>query len=228
MTNVSIYARESSDDTTKAPPVEKQLERGREWARENGHVVVREYVDNGWSGGNWNRPDWNQAIRDAKRHLFTIIWTWNQDRLARDTEQFLFFCRTMKEAHCQVYEDTAREFIDMDTLGGRMKHQTLAMAAEVFRLVTSDKVKQAYRRKKQNDPWGRPSKYIDMDRAEELRAQGYGWRKIAAELGNVSHNTVAKAFKNRVKSERQDNLPEIDEKSTILPGDLLNTNAREE
>ena len=36
---------------------------------------------------------------------------------------------------------TSNDFIDMTTLGGRVKHTQLAAAAEIFRMVTSEKVK---------------------------------------------------------------------------------------
>lgn len=181
---VALYARESDDDTNKAPPIEKQIERGKQWVAEQGHELVIVYADDGYSGGDWKRPDWNKAVTDAKRHAYKLLWTWNQDRLARDTEQFLWFCRNLKEKGIQIWEDTANSFIDMDTLGGRVKHQTMAQAAEIFRLVTSDKVKRAYTlNKASGKSWGRPQKIIDLDRAMQLRATGLGWRSIARELG---------------------------------------------
>jgi len=195
---VAIYARESSADVTKAPPIEEQLKRGRQWAEQNGHVIVIEYVDNGYSGGDWNRPGWNQSIKDAKRHLWQMMWVWNQDRLARDTEQFLFFYRNITGAGAKLWEDTANNYIDMSDLGGRVKHQTMAQAAEIFRLVTSEKVRKAYQRKKQKgESWGRKKKPFDETLACELRNKGFGWRTIGKQLG-VSHNTVRRALINRV------------------------------
>lgn len=194
---VAIYARESTDDTRKAPPIEEQIARGREWARENNHDLVMIYQDDGYSGGDWKRPAWLQSVKDAKRHAWAILWTWDQDRLARDTEQFLYYQRNLRQAGVQIYEQTAKAFIDMDTLGGRVKHQTMAQAAEIFRLVTSEKVKRAYEsRKKEGRPWGRPAKSWDVDKAVELRRQGWGWRYIAKELG-VGYQTVRRALQNR-------------------------------
>jgi hypothetical protein len=43
--------------------------------------------------GDWKRPRMNQLVNDAKRHLFKIVIVWSQDRIARDTEQFLWFYR---------------------------------------------------------------------------------------------------------------------------------------
>jgi DNA invertase Pin-like site-specific DNA recombinase len=201
---IAIYARESSDDLSKAPPITEQIERGRAWARENGHEVVEVYADDGYSGGNWKRPAWLQCVKDAKRHHYAVLWVWNQDRLARDTEQFLWFCRMLRSGHVKIYEDTANEHIDMDSLGGRVKHQTMAQAAEIFRLVTSDKVKKAYERNKRaGKPWGRPKKHFDLQRAIMLHNQGKGWRTIGKEVG-VSYQTIRRTFisiKHRVDPE---------------------------
>jgi site-specific DNA recombinase len=202
----AIYVRESSSDTQNSPPIEQQIERGKHWVQYMGHELVKIYIDNGYSGGNWNRPDWNQCIKDAKRHNFQILWVWNQDRIARDTEQFLNFYRQMKSAGCKIYEDTANEYIDMETMGGRVKYQSLAQAAEIYRLVTSDKVKQAYQRKKDKTKWGRPPIPLDMEKIAQMRTDGLGWRTIAHEF-NCSHNTIRnaiKALKNRVISEQSE------------------------
>ena len=194
---VAIYARESSGDTKNAPPITTQIERGKQWASQNNYELIEIYVDDGYSGGDWKRPGWIQARKDARRHFYKVLWVWNQDRLARDTEQFLFFYRSLKEAKCLVYEDTSRDYIDMESLGNRVKHQSLAQAAEIFRLVTSEKVKAAYLRKKDSTHWGRPKISIDIEKARKLRSKGNGWRTIAKELG-VSHNTVRRALQNNL------------------------------
>lgn len=83
----------------------------------------------------------------------------------------------------------------MTTLGGRVKHTQLAAAAEIFRMVTSEKVKKAYERnKKQGKPWGRKKKLWDTAKARELRGAGKGWREIAKAVG-VSYQTVRRELR---------------------------------
>jgi site-specific DNA recombinase len=195
---IGIYARESDKDTTKAPPIEAQIERGRQWAKENNHEVIEVLQDNGFSGGDWKRPAWNQVLKSAKGHRFSILWVWNQDRIARDTEQFLYFYRTMTKLNCQIYEDTAHEFIDMETLGGRVKHQALAQASEIFRLVTSQKIRQvAAKYKAAGKPWGRQIKNLNRDAIIKMKQDNpsWGWRLLAKKYYElygikVAHNTI--------------------------------------
>ena len=41
---IGIYARESSADLSKAPPIQAQIERGKQWASQNNHEVVIVYM----------------------------------------------------------------------------------------------------------------------------------------------------------------------------------------
>lgn len=191
---VALYARESSDDTNKAPPIAKQIEIGRVWAEEHGHQVVYIFKDDGYSGGDWNRPDWQRAIQEARGRHYNILWTWNQDRIARDTEQFLYFYRNLKDNSIMVV--AMNEEINMDDVGGMAKHTSLAMASEIFRRVTSEKVKRTYENKKKDAlkkgtklVWGRKKLILDMEKIFRLRELGWGYKSIGAEIG-CSYQTI--------------------------------------
>jgi len=200
MVLVSIYARESSKDTKIAPPIENQIRSGEEWILKQGFNHYETYSDNGFSGGDWKRKGFNKVLEQAKACKFHVLYVWNQDRIARDTEQFLYFYRVLTAGHVKIYEGSSNSYIDMESFGGRVKHQSLAQASEIFRLVTSEKVKRAYERKKaRGETWGRPAKNYDKAKAEALRRQGYGWRIIGRECG-VSYQTVRRELLNRVES----------------------------
>lgn len=179
---LALYVRESSKDTNLAPPIANQIERGTDWAFKHEHEIINIYQDNGFSGGDWSRPAWNQCKKDAKRHMFVLLWVWNQDRIARDTEQFLSFYRILNVVGVKVYSET-EGMIDMTTLGGRVKHTAMAQASEIFRLITSDKVKQAYKSKKNKYgdslKWGRPKIKVDEELILQWHDYGFGYRKIA-------------------------------------------------
>jgi site-specific DNA recombinase len=197
---VGIYARESDDDTNKAPPIGKQIEIGKQWAIENGHEVRFIFKDDGYSGGDWNRPDWLKAIQEAKGRHYNILWSWNQDRIARDTEQFLHFYRNLNENSIKVITPDGE--INMDEVGGMAKHTSLAMAAEIFRRVTSEKVTRTYQNKKKIAEskglkviWGRKPKEYDIEKIFQLRASGKGYKAIGKEMG-CSYQTIRRILQN--------------------------------
>lgn len=201
----AIYARESSADTTKAPPIGEQIKRALVWIEEQGYELTTTYEDNGRSGGDWNRPQFNQAVRDAKANRYKILVVWAQDRIARDTEQFLRFYRTLSKAHVEVYS-LVEGAINMETAGDRIKHTSMAMAHETFRLITSEKVKRTYAAKKKKAEetgkplvWGRKAIDLDLKLLQKLRSGGLGWRGIAKEYCKqtglmVNYNTVRRAI----------------------------------
>lgn len=208
---VAIYARESSDDTNKAPPIEKQIEIGKQWAIENNHQVILIFKDDGYSGGDWNRPDWNKAIQEAKGKHYNILWTWNQDRIARDTEQFLHFYRNLKDNSIKVVAMV--EEINMDDVGGMAKHTSLAMASEIFRRVTSEKVRRTYDSKKKEAikngkklVWGRKPRIYDLIKINQLRALGKGYKAIGKEIG-CSYQTIRRLL--NTPKETKGNLSKI-------------------
>lgn len=213
-----IYARESEDDTSKAPPITEQIARGKQHAQENELEIVQVYEDNGYSGGDWNRPSYNQLIRDARRHFFKVVLVFNTDRIARDTEQFLYFQRNLKESHVKVFSLTEGN-INLDTVGDTAKNISIAMANEIFRKVTSEKVKKAYSLKKSlankhntKVQWGRKAKEYDLDKIHSLRASGKGYRSIAKEM-LCSYQTIRRLL---LQNTPRENKGELSQNKTVI------------
>lgn len=187
---IAIYARESCDDLNRAPPITTQLEAGQAWATREGHEVVRVYPDNGYSGGNWKRPEFNQLRRDARRHFFGLVWVWDLDRLARDATMFGLLFNDFNAVGVRVFEHRSGSLVDMTTANGRFSNMVMASAAEFYRVQISEKVKRKHEEKKRKgEAWGRHPLPCDLARAVALRAEGKGWRSIAREIG-LSASTV--------------------------------------
>jgi site-specific DNA recombinase len=84
---VSFYVRNSTEMQKDALTQLTQLEALGAWlAREPGRVLVREYVDEGVSGGVpfGERPAGRQLLNDARMGLFSEVWVYKLDRLGRD------------------------------------------------------------------------------------------------------------------------------------------------
>ena len=84
---VAIYARVSLDEANKEDrryqEPENQLQPLREWAKNQGWEVVKEYIDRG-SGADPNRPMFRQMLQDAMMLRFQTIIVWKLDRFSRE------------------------------------------------------------------------------------------------------------------------------------------------
>lgn len=55
-----------------------------QYAREHGFLVVETYVDDGWSGLNFDRPDFNRMLDDIEAEKIDVVITKDLSRLGRD------------------------------------------------------------------------------------------------------------------------------------------------
>jgi len=79
----AIYARVSTERQEKEGTIESQLAELREICRKDGVTVVKEYIDNGFSGSTLARPALDQLRDDATKGLFDVVYIHSPDRLAR-------------------------------------------------------------------------------------------------------------------------------------------------
>jgi len=77
----AIYVRVSKSDESQSP--ENQLVPLRKFAETLNYKVAKEYIDYA-SGGNSNRPQFQQLLQDAKHRKFDVILVWALDRFSRE------------------------------------------------------------------------------------------------------------------------------------------------
>jgi len=77
----AIYCRVSKLDASQNP--DNQLVPLRKFAETLNYKITKEYIDYA-SGGNSNRPKFQQLLQDAKHHKFDIILVWALDRFSRE------------------------------------------------------------------------------------------------------------------------------------------------
>src|SRR3989344_3699533 len=80
---IAIYARVSTSKQEEDGTIETQLSAVHEYAKKNGHTIVKEYLDDGWSGDILARPALDQLSQDAKAKLWEAVLFYDPDRLAR-------------------------------------------------------------------------------------------------------------------------------------------------
>ena len=103
----------------------------RQYAQTSGHEVVIEYVDEGFTGKNANRPAFQQMLKAARNREFDLLLFWSLDRLSREgaretlnhlewltahgvawrshTETYLDSCGPLKEAVISIMACIAKQ-----------------------------------------------------------------------------------------------------------------------
>jgi site-specific DNA recombinase len=84
MTRAVLYARVSSDLQRKEGTIESQVAELKRQIAEAGHVLVKAYVDDGYSGTVMDRPGLEQLRKDLKTDRFDTIYFLCADRIARE------------------------------------------------------------------------------------------------------------------------------------------------
>jgi site-specific DNA recombinase len=79
----AIYARVSTDKQERQATIASQLADVRQAIADAGSVLVREYMDDGYSGELLDRPDLDRLRDDAKQKAFEELWIHSPDRLSR-------------------------------------------------------------------------------------------------------------------------------------------------
>jgi len=187
----ALYARVSKADESQDP--KNQLLRLRTYAEERGFHVYAEYVDLA-SGADPNRPSLAKMLADARARRFGLVLATKIDRVARSSLDLKLLVYDL-EARGIKFECTDQPF-STNTPTGKLLLGILGEIAEFERELIRERTKAGLARAKaQGKRLGRPPVSVDLGRAQELRRQGKGLRKIAKELG-VSHQTVNNRLRN--------------------------------
>ena len=81
-----LYLRLSRDDDNpgESESIQNQRSLLQGYAARHGFAIVEEYVDDGWSGTRFDRPRFQDMLRDMKQHRFEIVLVKDLSRLGRD------------------------------------------------------------------------------------------------------------------------------------------------
>ena len=82
---VGLYIRLSRDDLTgESDSIISQRSILNQYVKENNYIVVDEYVDDGFSGTNFDRPAFIRMMKDIETNRINMIITKDMSRLGRD------------------------------------------------------------------------------------------------------------------------------------------------
>lgn len=82
----ALYMRLSKDDTgiKESSSITTQRKMLLSFAKENSFFIYDEYIDDGWSGTNFDRPEFKRMIRDIENKKVNLVITKDLSRLGRD------------------------------------------------------------------------------------------------------------------------------------------------
>jgi DNA invertase Pin-like site-specific DNA recombinase len=121
-------------------------------------------------------------MADAHRRRFDVVAVWKFDRMARSVSHLLRVLETFKAQGIEFVSFS--EQMDTSTPAGKMVFTVLGAVAELERSLIVERVKAGLRNARaKGKRLGRPRTILDTNRIATLRAQGVGWKRIAAGLG---------------------------------------------
>ena len=169
---VAIYARVSTESQEARGTIGSQLEVLRKRVATEGHELVAEYRDDGWSGARLDRPGLD-ALRDAaEAGRLDAVWCLSPDRLAR---MYAYQVIVLDEL---AHHGVTVLFHDTPPLADDPQAQLLTQVQGVIAEYERAKIAERYRRGK-----------LWRARAGEVIAWkcSYGYRRIARSAEQAAH-----------------------------------------
>ena len=178
---VAIYARTSTDDGRQE--LTNQTRELHAYAERMGWKVVGEYLDQ-VSGRKADRPQFQAAMKDARKRKFDVLLFWSLDRLSREGVLKTLLILNQLTGYGVKYRSLQEQWIDSlgafsDAIVG-----ILATVAKFEADRMSSRVRSGLARAKaEGKVLGRPKAVLDRNRLLAMRGQGMSLREIASVTG---------------------------------------------
>ena len=98
----ALYERLSRDDDQvgDSNSIVNQKKYLEGYAAQRGYTNIQHYTDDGWSGGNFDRPAWKQLVADIEAGKVAHVLVKDMSRIGRDYLQTGFYTEVMFRQHC--------------------------------------------------------------------------------------------------------------------------------
>lgn len=211
---VGIYARLSTDDISNSAKAKNYIPADESTSIENqklllskfvmlnGWIETKTYADDGYGGGNFNRPAFKEMLEDAKNGIINLILVKDLSRLGRDyVEVGRYTDVIFPSLGCRFVAlldgiDTSKDDNEMLHFRSLMNDYHLKDLSNKIKLVLYAKAKQGqflgayapYGYKKSDEDKHRliidEEAATNVRRIYALRLQGFGYAKIAGTLND--------------------------------------------
>ena len=136
---IAIYARKSKETDT-GESINNQINMCKDYFnRQYNDCTFEVFEDEGFSGGNINRPAFKRMMQLARHKQFDIITCYKIDRISRNTLDFLTIFEELKEYDIKLVSIT--EGFDPSTPAGKMMMSMISSMAEMERMNIAQRVK---------------------------------------------------------------------------------------
>jgi DNA invertase Pin-like site-specific DNA recombinase len=189
----AIYSRVSTVGHGQDPAM--QTRELVEYCQRRGWEIFDCFVDEGVSGKKDSRPELNRLMADAHARRFDVVVVWRFDRFSRSVSHL---CRALETFHALKIDFVSMmEQIDTTTPAGTFVFHVLAAVAQSERQTTVERVRAGLRNARaKGKRLGRPTKRVDVDKINALRAAGHSWRSVA-DVTKLSVGTVYAAARSQ-------------------------------
>ncbi|NHL36674.1 resolvase [Clostridium botulinum] len=139
MKRIAIYSRKSRETDT-GESIKNQIDMCKTYFnRADEECSFEVFQDEGFSGGNTNRPSFQRMLELAKHKQFDVIAVYKVDRIARNIVDFVNIYDELENHDVKLVSIT--EGFDPSTPIGKMMMMLLASFAEMERMNIAERVK---------------------------------------------------------------------------------------
>ena len=139
---IAVYARKSRF-THSGESITIQIEKCKNYARSlpeyDDATEIREYIDEGYSGGNTNRPDFQRLLDDCMKNRISIIICYRIDRISRNLSDFSQLYEKLKNHNTSFI--SVNEQFDTTTPIGEAMVKICMIFAELERKTIAERIR---------------------------------------------------------------------------------------
>jgi Site-specific recombinases, DNA invertase Pin homologs len=200
-----IYTRVSTEEQKKGGfSLEAQEDELLKYAENKGFKVVDKYSDGGYSGKDFNRPEFQRMMKDLVEGKFQIILAWRVDRISRNNKDVLILIENeLKPRNCKLMISSGD--IDSSSDNGLLFISLLGTLAQYERSSIISRVKLGMKKRAEGGKWNGGvvygydcvDKQLVVNKAEsevvksifQMRSEGMGYKAIAHRLNECGIKT---------------------------------------
>jgi len=186
----AIYARVSTDKQK----ADMQVVELKNYIKRRGFKLGQTYIDQGYTGGNIQRPAFGTMMEGAHKRAFDVLVVWKLDRLSRSLKDLITTLETLGSLGIDFisYDNS----LDTSTPTGKLVFHVVGSVAEFERDIIRERVRAGLANARRNGKrLGRPPILAKVSqKIHILKVNGLSNRAIADRVG-VGEATVRRALK---------------------------------